>query len=281
MGKTHLRPDTTQRLRIDNHLGTYLEGCKKWVQNAVQRVHICRFFHAIIVNIYACYSNTGRNRLLIIQNWRIHTANMVMVFDSLQNGEISLDRLRKPVGNTKPEIVDARDILVIQYHEDQIQAAFVLEQSRLDIRIVMPQSQSDAAVLRSIKALVAVALNSRKAVKKTDLVAYGFNYFSQGVVAEHQEARQLFLDLFREPVSRLEKLLGGEIAAISPQINYLKDGRGYQLNFRPNVLGKKEMAINFNAQFDEGELPDAKSLVKAMITGRDEFHDTLNRVFER
>jgi hypothetical protein len=204
-------------------------------------------------------------------NLNIKAANLVMVFDNLNQARISRDTLLRLFPKSAQGHVDIGSFFAVRYPEHSFEVLIFSDERRVELKVAKPIEESWNLIPR-------IASQVRNAIKNANLKAYGFNLFMDLKLDE--SSSKFILHQFNSSLVPIEKSIGEEISSISITMNYTKGDVKFQWVISPKANDDKVISISSNVHFDANKLPLKDDLIATYDSKKKYIIETIGQLFE-
>jgi hypothetical protein len=206
------------------------------------------------------------------RNLRTSLANIVLVYDGLDQAQISRDTLNRALPGQTPIYTEVPGFIITGFQNVRALVILTIEARRVEIKIDEPTDDS----WNTLTHLASIAVT---AISNATLVAYGFNIFASLNIIENLDARSFLLEQFGEPVDLISKQLGSPLVSMSAEFIFDRNGARYKLNLIPDEQGGSAMVIRQNVHYDGREFPPEDNLKALYLDNVKSYYETIQHLF--
>ena len=182
---------------------------------------------------------------MIISDFRLNQLNITLLYESLDLGHVSRDKVAK-VFEERPIITELPEVIIAV---DQTQKRNVqFGNRRIHINLQADNEDVDNKVTWITNAVIKLAL----AVEEGSLIAYGFNIDGEAIL-EMANVGEYFKDKFLLEQKAIESTLNGPIISTSPNFTVKQPDCDFVASFMPGTNGFR---FHVNCHFVSNSLPD-------------------------
>ena len=207
-----------------------------------------------------------------ISTLEIQVANVVVLFDSLSDSNISRDKLRSSLPVAPAQVIDVPGFTAASF--PTIQADVIIfwdNQARFEVKLTNPTSQTLALLPKLTSSAV-------KSIKGTNPRRYGFNIFGAVEVAAH--SKQYLISYFEDQVSSISQQVEGDPDSFNFTYHYSRNGIRHQISVLPDNLSTRRLAIRLNREFATTEFPKLSELRESCKDFQSYYETTVTHLFE-
>ncbi len=200
-------------------------------------------------------------------------ANFVMRFNNLNNAKISRDSLLNLYPDLQPEHLEIGPLLAVRYPAHKIEIYLFLAENRVEVKTPEPRDEDWAELPK-------MAYKVFHAITGVSLTAFGFNYFSNVPAPNDKDGDQFLIGKFDTSLKPLAEQVQGKIFSFASNIRYSKNEEKYELNIGTRPDNAKLLSLRLNVHYNTTTLPVEEKLIGEYSKQKDNFVNTLKRLFE-
>lgn len=194
--------------------------------------------------------------------------NIVLLFENMKDAKVSRDTILG-LFSSSSQHVDIGPVFMVRYPDEKVEVYVFFDENRVETKMVNPGTDDWKKICKA-------ASQVYKAISGVSLKAFGFNYFAE--VPTNEESDEFLIKNFKSSLEPLESQINGKIFSVATTIKYLKNETTHQLNIGKSVK-QNSLSLRLNVHYDKSELFEENALTKNYIGLKDEFVNTISKLF--
>lgn len=195
-----------------------------------------------------------------IQMLELETTSIVILYEQIDDGEISRDRLRSMISGESPRLIDMPGGPLIVHYEELPGTNCIVNERRIHL--------SQAGTVEPGQGnLAEMATAAGEAIGDATMVAYGLNFNVRGSIRDIDSIGQFLRDRFLRHREHLEMAVGGQISWMFPRLEYVIADVRYQLRIDPDPSDEAVFKAHLNVHHATESLPGVSELSLGLREG--------------
>lgn len=206
-------------------------------------------------------------------NPSVLTANLVIIYKTLDTAKVSLDKLKSEFEGQVPRFFGFDAVAISQFEELKSELILTIPDRRLEVRSLDIPGTGFSSLAKLTHHAVA-------SISEAQVAAYGVNFVSRLDAGSQENARNLVRQkFFNEKFTEEIKFRGSLIAGL-PTLIFEDGHRRDQFAFGIDIPDGKTINSTLNIHFDNATPPAAAELEQSLNNDAQYFIQTIQELFK-